>query len=168
MPRPCCSENDSQGHDTMRHGHGTACVNYHRPFTDVMSATCQRSASSCYHAEIHEGCYQKHTNPLNCRTSKQFGYFRLPRGLSRRTRHCRRMAGAWHGMCELTPHGMAGERHGHDMGTAWARHGMCELGFILTASYRRSSLKCGQKLCIFVTCCNGMPFCFTDYTDTGM
>jgi hypothetical protein len=39
-----------------------------------------------------------------------FGYFRLPRGLSRRTRHCRRMAGARHGM-------------------AGKRHGMCELVF---------------------------------------
>jgi hypothetical protein len=28
-------------------------------------------------------------------------------------------------MCELT-HGIAGERHGRGMGTAWARHGMCE------------------------------------------
>jgi hypothetical protein len=28
----------------------------------------------------------------------QFGYFRLPRGLSRRTRHCRSRAGARHGM----------------------------------------------------------------------
>jgi hypothetical protein len=28
-----------------------------------------RSASSGYQAEFHEGCYQKHTNPLNCRTS---------------------------------------------------------------------------------------------------
>jgi len=37
---------------------------------------------------------------------QQVGYFRLPRGLSRRTRHCR---------------GMAGARHGR--GTAWARHG---------------------------------------------
>jgi hypothetical protein len=34
-----------------------------------MWATCPRSASSGYHAEFHEGCYQKHTNPLNCRTS---------------------------------------------------------------------------------------------------
>jgi hypothetical protein len=25
--------------------------------------------SSSYHTEFHEGCYQKHTNPLNCRTS---------------------------------------------------------------------------------------------------
>jgi hypothetical protein len=34
-----------------------------------MWATCLRSASSGYHAEFHEGGYQKHTNPLNCRTS---------------------------------------------------------------------------------------------------
>jgi len=33
-------------------------------------------------------------------------------------------------MCELT-HGMAGERHGHGMGTAWARHAMCESAFTL-------------------------------------
>jgi hypothetical protein len=24
---------------------------------------------SGYHAEFHEGCYQNHTDPLNCRTS---------------------------------------------------------------------------------------------------
>jgi hypothetical protein len=34
-----------------------------------MGATRPHSASSGYHAEFHEGCYQKHTNPLNCRTS---------------------------------------------------------------------------------------------------
>jgi hypothetical protein len=34
-----------------------------------MWATCLFSASSGYHAEIHEGCYQMHTNPLNCRFS---------------------------------------------------------------------------------------------------
>jgi hypothetical protein len=39
----------------------------------------------------------------------QFGYFRLPRGLSRRIQHCRMRAGAHHGR-----------------GTAWARHAMCE------------------------------------------
>ena len=46
---------------------------------------------------------------------KQSRYFRLPCGLSRRTRHCRSRAGARHGMCELTA------RHGR--GTAWERHG---------------------------------------------
>jgi hypothetical protein len=34
-----------------------------------MWATCLRSAPSGYHAEFLEGCYQKHTNPLNCWTS---------------------------------------------------------------------------------------------------
>jgi len=58
----------------------------------------------------------------------QFGYFRLQCGLSRRTRHCRSRAGARHGMCELT-HGMAGERCGNGMGSAWARHAMCESAF---------------------------------------
>ena len=36
-----------------------------------------------------------------------FGYFRVPLGFSRRTRHCRSRAGA--------RRGMAGERHGHGM-----------------------------------------------------
>jgi len=44
----------------------------------------------------------------------QFGCFRLPRGLSRRTRHSRSRAGVRHGVCELM-HGMAGEWHGHGM-----------------------------------------------------
>ena len=59
---------------------------------------------------------------------KKFGYFRLPCGHSRRTRHYRGRAGAWHGMCELT-HGVAGERHGNAMGAAWERHAMCESVF---------------------------------------
>ena len=42
----------------------------------------------------------------------QFGCFRLPCRLSRRTQHCRSRAGAWHGICELTA------RHGCCMGTA--------------------------------------------------
>jgi len=45
---------------------------------------------------------------------QQFGYFRLQRGLPRRTRHCRSRAGERHGMCELTL------RHGR--GTAWEQH----------------------------------------------
>jgi hypothetical protein len=34
-----------------------------------MWATCPRPPSSGYHAEFHEGCYQKHTNLLTCRSS---------------------------------------------------------------------------------------------------
>jgi hypothetical protein len=49
--RPCRS---SQGHST-----GWLS-------TDGLWPTGLRSASSSYHAEFHEGCYQKHTN-LRCR-----------------------------------------------------------------------------------------------------
>jgi hypothetical protein len=93
------------------------------------------SASSGYHAEFHEDCYQKHTNPphngpyirllrvllahykkdnlLNCWTSSSdtFGYhtdFYEGHGT----------VGAEHDMCELTPRhgrGKAGARHGHGM-----------------------------------------------------
>jgi hypothetical protein len=49
--------------------HGMACVNYYQLSRDNTRATCLCSASSGYHAEFHEGCCQKHTNSLNCRTS---------------------------------------------------------------------------------------------------
>jgi hypothetical protein len=54
---------------------------------------------------FHEGCYQKHTNPLNCRTNSSVisGYhadFHEGHGTVRKR----------HGMCELTR---------HDMGAAW-------------------------------------------------
>ena len=48
MPCPCRSSE----------GHGTA-----RSSTDGLWATCPPSNSSGYHAEFHEDCYQKHTNP---------------------------------------------------------------------------------------------------------
>jgi hypothetical protein len=51
----------SQGHGTARHGMCELAL----PSRYGMWATCPRSASSGYHAEFHEGCYQKHTNPLN-------------------------------------------------------------------------------------------------------
>jgi hypothetical protein len=71
---------------------------------------CPLSASSGYHAEFHEGCYQKHTNPLNCRTSISdiSGYhadFHEGHGT----------VGEWLGR------GTAWR--GNGMGTAWARHG---------------------------------------------
>jgi hypothetical protein len=40
----------SQGHGTVRHGYGMACVNSHRPSRDGMWATCPRSASADYRA----------------------------------------------------------------------------------------------------------------------
>ena len=51
MLRPCRSSQ----------GHGTAC-----PSRDGLWAICPLSASSGYHAEFHEGCYQKHNN-FRCR-----------------------------------------------------------------------------------------------------
>ena len=141
MPRPCRS---SQGYGTS-------------PSKDGLWAACQRSAPSGYHAEFHESWYQKHTN-LSCRwpvlnqtrfimdeeksgnstlskrgtvklLDQQFGYFRLPSGLPRRTRHYRSMAGLRHGVCDLTA------RRGR--GTAWARNAMCESSFnVVFIGYR--------------------------------
>jgi hypothetical protein len=64
----------SQGHGTVCHVHGMGMAwhgtcELERLFRDGMCATRLHSASSGYHMEFHEGCYQKHTNPLNCRTS---------------------------------------------------------------------------------------------------
>jgi len=63
---------------------------------------------------------------------KQFGYFRLPRGISRRVLHCRSMAGAQHGMCELT----VWERHGNGMDAAWERHVVCESALIVLQKFQ--------------------------------
>jgi hypothetical protein len=74
-----------------------------------MWATCPRSAYSGYHAEFHEGCYQKHTSPLNCRisssdTSSYHAFFHEGQGT----------VGEWQGrgMCELTRHGVTGNGMG--------------------------------------------------------
>ena len=129
MPRPCHSSQS----------HGTAW-----PSREDLWAKCPRSASSGYHAEFREvvirripisdaggQCETKHRlswtrkRVVEAHYKKDdlytvglaVGYFRLPCGHSRRTRHCRSKAGARHGMCELT-HGMAGEWHGRGMDTA--------------------------------------------------
>jgi hypothetical protein len=53
MPMPC-SDHAVLLKTTAQHGRReTACG----------LATCLPSASSGYHAEFHEDCYQKHTNP---------------------------------------------------------------------------------------------------------
>jgi hypothetical protein len=66
-----------------------------------MWANCPRSGSSGYHAEFHEGCHQKHTSLLSCRTSNSdiSGYH-----ADFHEKHD--TVGAWQG------HGMAGERQG--------------------------------------------------------
>jgi hypothetical protein len=82
-----------------------------------MWGTCPRSASAGYHAVFHEGCYQKHTNPLNYRTSRSdiSGYhadFHEGHGT----------VGEWqgHGMESVNKRGTAWQE------TAWAWQGMCE------------------------------------------
>jgi hypothetical protein len=72
-----------------------------------MWASCALSASSGYHVEFREGCYQKHTNPLNCRTSSSdiSGYH-----------------ADFH-----EEYGIVGEWQGYSMGAEWARHRMFEL-----------------------------------------
>jgi hypothetical protein len=81
-----------------------------RSSTNILSEAYQSSSQRSIPTTVKSG-----SSTLQKRRSVklldwQFGYFRLPRGLSRRTRHCRSMAGA-----RL---GMAGERHGNGMGTA--------------------------------------------------
>jgi hypothetical protein len=94
---------------TVQHRHGMACVKQYRPSRDGIWVTCLSSASSGYQTEFNEGCYQKHTNPLNCRTSISdiSGYLvDFHEGHSSvREWQGRRMA--WHGM--------AGEWHGHSI-----------------------------------------------------
>jgi hypothetical protein len=59
--------------------------------------------------------YRHATKKTICQTvGQQFEYFRLPRRLTGRTRHCWSRAGERHDMCELT-HVMAEERHGPGM-----------------------------------------------------
>jgi hypothetical protein len=41
----------------------------YRKHTDPLNCMTSSSDIPGYHAEFHEGCYQKHTNPLNCMTS---------------------------------------------------------------------------------------------------
>jgi hypothetical protein len=85
-----------------------------------MWATCPRSASSGYQAEFHEGCYQKHTNPLNC-SSDIFGYH-----------------ADFH-----EEHGTVGEWQGRGMAwheTIWALHVICKLAFNLLRTARQREI----------------------------
>jgi hypothetical protein len=87
-----------------------------------MWATCSCSDSFGYHAEFHEGCCQKHTNPLNCRTSSSdiSGYH-----ADFHEGHV--TVGDWQGrdMTCVNQRGTAWQ--GNGMKTAWVRHGMCEI-----------------------------------------
>jgi hypothetical protein len=71
-----------------------------------MSANCLCSASSGYHAEFQKGCYQKHNNPLKCRT----GSLDIP-GYHVDFHEGHSTVGEWQGR------GMAWQ--GNGMGAAW-------------------------------------------------
>jgi hypothetical protein len=85
----------------------------------LLSEAYQTSSQRCIPTTVKSGSNTLQKGRSVTLLDEQSGYFWLPRGLSRRTRHCWSRAGEWHGMCELT-HGMAGERHA-----------MCESAFIL-------------------------------------
>jgi hypothetical protein len=71
-----------------------------------MWVTCSHSASSSYHAEFHEVCYQEHTNLLNCRiSSSDISSYHVNFHEGHST------VGEWQG------HGIA--RQGNGMGMAW-------------------------------------------------
>jgi hypothetical protein len=122
MPRPCHPRpcRSSQGHGTLQ----TACVLSPRvrllPATTRSSTKVIRRRWPVWNQTPFVMDKEKSgSNTLQKRRSVelldyQFGYFRLPWGLSRRTRQYQSRAGARHGMRELT-HGMA-----------WAPHAMCE------------------------------------------
>ena len=126
-PRPCCSQ-----------GHGTA-----HPSRNGLWATCRRSASSGYHADFHEVCYQTLTS-ITCRwpvwnqtsfimeeeksgskhnTKKTICYtvglaFRIFRATMRTFTKVTELSeqdrgAAWHVWINAR----------HDRGTVWARHG---------------------------------------------
>jgi hypothetical protein len=69
-----------------------------------MWANCPLSASSVCHAEFHEGCFQKQTNPLNCTTGNS--------DISGTTRNFTKDTA-------LSDNGRGAAWHGR--GTAWAR-----------------------------------------------
>jgi hypothetical protein len=85
----------SQGHGTARQGHGMDTALYR------MWINIGRPSTAC-------------------RLSAQFWFFRLLRGVSRKTRHCRSKTGTQHVLRELKRHGTAG-----------ARYGTCELALTL-------------------------------------
>jgi hypothetical protein len=64
MPRPCHPLTmpffSRPRHSTAFHRRPVGHTKW-----SVLWATCSRSASPGYHAEFHEDCYQKHTNPHN-------------------------------------------------------------------------------------------------------
>jgi hypothetical protein len=76
VPVPChhhaVLKATSRGRGTAQHGHLYGMFELASAFQ--MWATCRRSASSGYHVEFHEGCYQKHTNLLTLSVRTEYIY----------------------------------------------------------------------------------------------
>ena len=118
-----------------------------RPSRDSLWATCPRSASSGYHAEFHEGCYQTHTSLL-CRWPlwNQTPFVMDEEKSGSSALHC------WTSSSDISDyhadfhegHGTIGAGQGrawhvwinarHGGGTAWAWHAMCESALSSTPS----------------------------------
>jgi hypothetical protein len=129
VPMPC-SDHAVLLKDTAQHGCGeTSCGLPAR--VQLLPATTQSSTKIVIRS-IPIILTTIHTCTLQKRRSVklldwQFGYFWLPHGLSRKTRHCQSRAGARHGMCELT----------NGMGAAWAQHAMCDPAFMKLLTDKR-------------------------------
>ena len=129
MLRPCRSSQD----------HGTA-----RPSRDGLWAACQRSASSGYHAEFHEGCYQKRTN-LRCRRPvwNQTTFITDEEKSGSSTLQKRRSVSVglavriFSATTRTFTTDTALTEHGR--GAAWARHAMCESTFSPTDNTRQQN-----------------------------
>jgi len=118
-PKPC-SDHAVLLKATAQHGRReTACglpVRFRLlPAIRLLSDAYQSSSQRSIPTTVKSGSSTLQKRRSVKLLDQQFGCFRLLRGLSRRTRHCRSRAGARRGMCELTA------RHGR--GTAWERHG---------------------------------------------
>jgi len=84
----------------------------------LLSETYQSSSQRSIPTTVKSGSSTLQKRRSVKMLDQQFGYFRLPRGLSRRTHNCRNRAGVQHGMCELTAlhgRGKIWEQHGHGM-----------------------------------------------------
>jgi hypothetical protein len=96
------------------------------PYHDVLRATSQDHSTvwhgmACVNYELALAFRRWNAGDLPASS-----FFRLPRGLSQRMQHCRKMVGAWNGMCELM------------------RHGSCESAYRDPSSLSDQSEICGE------------------------
>ena len=121
IPLPCCA---AEGLECVFPVWFTQCGRVR--FTLAMPCACPALTMPFFSRPWHSTAVER--QPVSYLPA--FGFFQIPRGLSRRTQYRQSRAGARHGMCEL----MA--RHGR--GTVWARHAMCESASTLSTIEPRS------------------------------